>query len=380
MKNILLLVCILFQLQTFGQRYSKAVFANVTNSNNIQYGQANNYLGLNTNLLLDFYQPSGDTILKRPLIVFIHGGGFIDVTETKSLSHIIAFADSFAKRGYVVASIDYRLDISISNRSVINAMHDARTAIRYLKSNAALYKIDTNNVFAAGESAGAVTALNVNYLTTNAEAAYPNSIPTNASQTMEGPNGNGGISSKTKSTICLCGGTKTIFNQDMFDTTTIKSASNPPLLMIHGTADPLIPIARALEVAVRATNIGVPNLFYTFQGATHCPWYGTLPNGQQYLDSMVNYVSTFLDASLNSTSIKQFTKANISIYPNPAEEILHVQSSEAIQSILVLDLQGKIIHSQNTKNQSNIIIDTKNFNSNVYFLKINTETRKITKQ
>ena len=61
-------------------------------------------------------------------------------------------------KGYAVASIDYRLDTSISNRAVINAMYDARAAIRFFKAYASTYKIDTAKVFMGGESAGAMSS------------------------------------------------------------------------------------------------------------------------------------------------------------------------------------------------------------------------------
>ena len=58
-------------------------------------------------LKLDVYQPHGDTVTKRPAIVWVHGGGF--KTGTKTSGEIVDQANEFAKRGYLNVSIDYRL-------------------------------------------------------------------------------------------------------------------------------------------------------------------------------------------------------------------------------------------------------------------------------
>jgi acetyl esterase/lipase len=81
--------------------------------------------------LCDFYDPALDTMPLRPMVIYVHGGGFIDTNQSKSLIHIAAFCDSLARRGYAAAAINYRLDTSISNRAVINAMHDAKAAVRF---------------------------------------------------------------------------------------------------------------------------------------------------------------------------------------------------------------------------------------------------------
>jgi acetyl esterase/lipase len=370
MKKIFILfyAIIAFAITTNAQRYSKAIFSNVTATNNITYGSANNYLGINQNLKLDFYEPTGDVLTKRPLIVFIHGGGFVDPTETKSLGHIIAFADSFAKRGYVVASIDYRLDLFICNRAVINAMHDARASIRFLKANASTYKIDTNLIFIAGESAGAVTALNVNYMTAPSETNFPASTPIATNTTLDGASGSAGYSSKGNATLCFCGGTKTVLNNDMFDTNTIKLSTDPPLLQVHGTADPLIPIARGLEVSVRAVHKNVPNLFYTFNGATHCPWYATLPNGQLYLDSLVDYTSSFLYAFFAPSKINNYNSQKLidKIYPNPCNQYISITNYEKYESFSIADINGKIISTAKISEK----ISTNQIANGIYILSL----------
>lgn len=171
------------------QRYLSPIFPSSTSQLNIQYGSNLDYIGNSKNLLLDFYEPSGDTISKRLILIYVHGGGFTDTNQSKSLIHIIAFADSMACRGYTVASINYRLDTSISNRAVINAMLDAKAAVRFFRANASLYKIDTNLIFMGGESAGAITSLTTTYVNTSVEVAYPNTLPLTNDNSVEGNSG-----------------------------------------------------------------------------------------------------------------------------------------------------------------------------------------------
>ena len=157
-RNVLISALVLLATTMFGQRFIDPIFEAIEVHSDVVYGNAMNYQGVSQDLLLDFYEPVGDVAEKRPLIIYAHGGGFTDTNQTKELVHIAAFCDSMARRGYVVASIDYRLDESISNRSVINAMHDMKAAVRYFKKEMLTYAIDTSLIFVAGESAGAVTA------------------------------------------------------------------------------------------------------------------------------------------------------------------------------------------------------------------------------
>jgi len=56
-------------------------------------------------LLLDFYEPLGDKLEERPLVIIAHGGSFL----TGDRSQTVEFCVDFAKRGYVCANIEYRL-------------------------------------------------------------------------------------------------------------------------------------------------------------------------------------------------------------------------------------------------------------------------------
>src|SRR5688572_19714468 len=92
-------------------RYQDTIFHSVTITT-FKFGTATPYglLAQPQDLFLDFYEPTGDTLTNRPLIVFQFGGGF--TIGWRSEPVIPQFCDYFAKCGYAVASIDYRLGLN----------------------------------------------------------------------------------------------------------------------------------------------------------------------------------------------------------------------------------------------------------------------------
>lgn len=375
MKKAFILILLIFSLlECYAQRYLNPVFTSVNTTTDIVYGNALNYLGVNEELRLDLYQPANDIANKRPLIIYLHGGGFTDANQTKSLLHIVAFCDSFALRGYVVASIDYRLDTSISHRAIINAMHDARAAVRFFKANASVYKIDTSRIFMGGESAGAVSSLNVNYINKAEEVLYPDVAPFSNTETVEGNSGTPGYSSKTAATLCFCGGTQTIASDPLFNSLAIEDSSDPPLLLVHGSADNIIPVQYGLEVSIRSTDVGVPNLFYPFHGATHCPWFYPLANSWAYLDTLIDYTSTFLYAAVGSvTALDKGTeqKELIKVFPNPAKDYINMvfENNTEPDDISMFNSIGENVLIDPLKTKGNSFsFDIGNLPSGIYFI------------
>ncbi|MEO6305325.1 MAG: T9SS type A sorting domain-containing protein [Bacteroidia bacterium] len=385
-KTPFLIFLFFYSFSSYCQRYLNPVFPSVNYSLNISYGNAVNIFSVNQSLLLDFFEPFGDTVSKRPLILYLHGGGFNDTNQSRKLIHIKAFCDSFALRGYAVAAVDYRLDTggsSLSNRAIINAMHDAKSAIRFFKANRLIYRIDTSKIFIGGESAGAITALSASYIDKINEVFYPPVAPYSSNTTIDGNSGNAGYSSKVKATLCFCGGNKTTAGNPVFDTTSINISSDPPVLIVHGTADPLIPTIAALNIAIRATHKNVPNLFYPLYGATHCPWFYPLSNSWQYLDTLVNYTSTFLYAvvSATTTGIKNSDQTfKLFSFPNPNSSekltlIIEPAPNKEIEIILTNSLGQVVLKDQINLIENKRNLDVSYLQNGIYFLQVKTKDR-----
>jgi len=143
-------------------RYRDAIFADVTQTADVVFGSSVDQQGQTVTLLADVYEPVGDVITARPLAIWVHGGGFSG--GTKSSPEIVDQATEFARKGYVTASIDYRVDSPGCStatpgasclQAIINATEDAQTAVRYFRANAATYGIDPGRIAIGGSSAGA---------------------------------------------------------------------------------------------------------------------------------------------------------------------------------------------------------------------------------
>ncbi|MFZ9029420.1 MAG: alpha/beta hydrolase fold domain-containing protein, partial [Crocinitomicaceae bacterium] len=171
MKQTITLIFLMLGITSFAQpcnggRYASNIFTNVDVTSDIQYGQNLDLAGSNVNLLLDFYEPNGDTETARPLILWVHGGSFIGGSKTDG--DMVTLATDFAEKGFACASIDYRLglnfppDSASAIRALLRAVQDLKAAVRFFYKDRATtntYKIDTTKIFLGGTSAGALTAL-----------------------------------------------------------------------------------------------------------------------------------------------------------------------------------------------------------------------------
>lgn len=188
MKKIVLLIVLSISLIANAQQWINKKYA-YDSTLNVTYGTAINFNGVIDTLKMDIYTPICDDAThtsKKPLMVWIHGGAFL--AGDKNDASITKLCKQFAKRGYVTASIDYRLgfisddaawtcsypgyscvfaaDSAEWMRAWYRSVQDAKGALRYLINRNSQYRIDVNNVFVSGESAGALVALGVGLLDT----------------------------------------------------------------------------------------------------------------------------------------------------------------------------------------------------------------------
>lgn len=98
-------------------------------------------------LQLDLYLPETNTKQLRPGIIFVHGGGWASGYRT----NFTPFAVAMAERGYVAATISYRLS---GEALYPAAIYDTKAAIRWLRSNVKKYGMNPDQVAIAGGSAG----------------------------------------------------------------------------------------------------------------------------------------------------------------------------------------------------------------------------------
>ncbi len=400
-------------------RYSSDVFTTVTTTSGIVYGSNVTASGSTQSLTLDLYQPTGDTASNRPLIIWAHGGSFIGGSSTDG--DVVKLSQSFAKKGYVCASINYRLgltpfDSTGAVKAVLRAVQDMKASIRFFykdKLTADAYKIDTNNIFIGGSSAGAITALHTAYLNKSCEINYY-ITPTNLTALggMDGYSGNQCYSQNIKGVINLCGA---LGRYGWLET------GDLPVCSMHGTTDATVKYNRGLTAPLgisllyldgsrmikeQANALGISNPFYTWYGAGHVPYSGTSASALAYMDTTVKFVRDYLvsrlgcpDAPLQlpntpaqTANLYAYTPCTTNVafsctpvgiaentafsllsnvYPNPSngDVTIEFENKNTTHKVELFDITGKSYSSEFTQN-SVYKVKRSNLANGMYFLRI----------
>jgi acetyl esterase/lipase len=231
-------------------RYRDQVFGSVNVTRDVTYGSAPDSQGNAVDLKLDVYQPAGDAVARRPALVWVHGGGFTAGDKSSGASK----STYFAKLGYVVVSINYRLlsptgcggdpdPTPVCENAALGAQHDAQAAVRFLRRHADTYGVDPDRIAIGGGSAGAVTSLLVNWRSED-----------------PGDSGNPGFSSKVRAAVSQSGGAPT---NEYID------AGDSPAIFFHGTEDQTVFYHWAVSNAGAMYNAGIFTVLHPFEGAGH---------------------------------------------------------------------------------------------------------------
>lgn len=237
-------------------------------------------------LRMDIYLPKNDLREKRPLIMFIHGGGFY--IGDKKDNPIVLWCRHYAKMGYVVASINYRMGFKPSKESIercgYRATQDAAAAMRYLMHYKEKLRIDPNYIFVAGSSAGGVTTLNLAFMRNKNR---PESSKESLMHEDLGPiESSGNRLKETYKIRCICNMWGAVHDISMIDNANIS------IISFHGNADQVVPYGEDVPfkdiklglgklffnkmygsqpIHARAKKLGYRQTLYTFDGCGHAP-------------------------------------------------------------------------------------------------------------
>lgn len=368
---MLLLFTISIQLTTAqdcGERYNQPVFSLYTITPQVFYGLNTTALGIPQPLFMDIYQPLLDQEQKRPLIIMAFGGSF--TFGDKKSPDIVQLADAFVRRGYVVASIDYRLgfenfppNTEQAAGAVVRAVHDGKASVRHLKRNATTYRIDTNKIVFLGVSAGGFIGLHLQYL--NRVDEISDIIDINRFGGIEGTTNEGGISSKVNAIVNLCGA---IGRAGWIDNDIV------PMFSMHGTNDATVPYGRddialfgntlltvdgSFAIDTFSMKRGLPHRLYTFLGAGHVPFVPLGPAigenvivASRYMDTTIRETSDFLYKNIicgtvTSTEPIRFAE-KLSVFPNPVVSEFYInlpETGDGPKQIIIYDAMGKEVKS-----------------------------------
>ena len=259
-------------------------------------------------LLLDVYSPDSDS-MNRPVMMFIHGGGFTGGTKQKP--EIVEMARYYASRGWVYVSIDYRTAEELGNiddmsqQEVVDyyrgiapqewveralegaetskeiqqavamytAQRDAKAALRWVVANAGTYNINTDEIAVGGASAGAITtiALGMTEL-----GDFRDEISIEDDSTLSTTNLN--QTYQVQSMVYFWGSNlkldlfNSVYGVDRYD------SDDPELFMAHGTDDrnPSTAYSEATELQGIFDSLGIYNQLVTLEGKDHGAWNATV--------------------------------------------------------------------------------------------------------
>ena len=260
-------VTMLLITQAFAQkgiRYRDLVFTDVNVTKDQKYA-ANPPADDKKAYLFDLYQPWDDHAEGRPLIIWMHGGGFkFGSKEAKGMQ---LWGTTFARRGYVCAAINYRLSkknpllhFDALKQGSYYAVLDAKKAVAYFKTHCREYNIDPDKIILGGNSAGGMIALQAVYAS-NMELARSSRLP----DTVEGAGSKELF--KVAAIINYWGG---IYNLEWLSNNHVPIVSvlgNKDDVMNPGNNDNLL--YGGIAIHIRADSLHLPNQLKVFKGYSH---------------------------------------------------------------------------------------------------------------
>lgn len=349
------------------------------------YATALNVDDVMQDLKMDIYYPDPeiDQLNEKPMIVLFHGGGFYQ--GNKSMFSFECM--EFAKRGFIAATVQYRLgkasDIgSEALKRSYRARQDGHAAFRFLLENESLFGIDKGWLLIGGISAGSLLSQDLIYAENDEWNTLFNSVVTELGQTdTSGNSYNHSFSIKALYNNCGSASSLVIDNDELL-----------PTIAFHKEYDHLVAIDESgynygsrrmhqeLELNSICSQLTVDTVWYDPEVDGHCAYTdisGTITRVNKtscffkniFCESCnAGYSEELLTSTCNSiaTYIYQEWTNNITVYPNPADNQVYIDGLNGNESINVLSLSGQTIRTINYGQG----IDVSFLSSGVYFLQI----------
>jgi acetyl esterase/lipase len=247
--------------------------------------------------LLDIYLPS-DAEGKIPLVVFIHGGGWLSNDKYADMGYMKKTVAEIVKNGFALASIDYRF----STEAVFPAqIQDCNRAISFLYDNAEKYGIDRSRIALMGFSAGghlaSLAGLSKN---NNIEAFFmPGTSKSFAFKAVVDFYGPSELilfpgADNEKSPEALLIGAAPLDRPDLAKVAspvTYVDRDDPPFLIVHGEKDELVPPKQSRLLSAWLNVAGIPNELILVEDAPH---FGEMFDTDEVRNRVIPFLVKFL--------------------------------------------------------------------------------------
>jgi len=317
---------------------------------------------------MDLYYPhfTVDTSPKRPFIMLFHGGAFKNGDKQQGDIKDLCF--NLAKRGYVCASVNYRLGHDLSEydqyKARYRAIQDGHAAFRYIVNNADAYRIDTNWLFVGGQSAGSALSHGLVYADQSELDSISLLFNTTAISVELGDLYTSGNKLTDKYSI------KGIFNNwGGVPSNEVDIDEMVPTVSFHGEVDPIVSIDE--KSYTHFTVNGSRKMHNDLVANNVCSELNVDPTGDHgiyrnelsifrvqrascffksiFCNICSNFYATEMIPSNCSTTLStdeyDFETNNFKVYPNPLENTFIIKGIEGTKVIKIYNFSGELIYT-----------------------------------
>ena len=336
-------------------------FASTTVTSAVVFGSNTGVSGGAQTLRMDVYEPAGDVMENRPVVLVTFGGSFISGTR----ADVADICIDFAKRGYVAIAPDYRVGFFLPNaattaRAVMRGMHDMKACVRYLRKSVAEmsnpYRIDPDRIIIGGVSAGAISALHATYLDEESEIPPVLAGESASLGGVEGNSGSPGYSSDVFACYSFSGA---------IDDTLFIVPGDQPLASIHEVGDGVVPYytqevsvigiptgltaSGSHDIHVRMDNLGLVNCFKSYPGSGHVGYltsdYAVAMDWTALFIGQLVCGAEVTCGESTTAVVEAVSTDELIVVPNPTNGAVRFELKEQAY-IRVLDISGREVMGQ----------------------------------
>ena len=217
----------------------------------------------------------GERAEPTPLLAFVHGGGWVAGWKGRYKPEVLAAA----RRGRAAATVQYRLSRVGPGGTYVApfpaALDDVRAALAFLIAHADELNLDPARIALVGDSAGGhlslLAALSANEPTAGGPPRVPVAAAVNLFGVTDMPAYYAG-SPHARTVLSLFLGGHLADRRGVYDAASpvrFVDAADPPVLTLHGTADPVVPFDQATRLHAALDAAGVPNELAPIVGGSH---------------------------------------------------------------------------------------------------------------